>query len=130
MNRIIIKGRLTATPELRTTQSGVETCLFTVAVDRYAGKDKERATDFIPCRAWRATAAFVSLYFTKGKEILVEGAMNIDEYEKDGEKRKYTYINVGSVEFCGSKSDAGQSAAAAQNTAVGTQEPIDDDLPF
>lgn len=136
MNKIVLKGRLTADPELKTTQTGVETCNFTVAVDRYAGKDKEKTVNFIPCRAWRATAAFVSKYFAKGKEILVDGTLNVDKYEKDGENRTYTYVNVESVEFCGSKSDsstahtnAPATTAAAPDVAF-SEVDNDDDLPF
>lgn len=135
MNHVVIKGRLTADPELKTTQTGVETCSFTVAVDRYAGKDKEKTVNFIPCRAWRATAAFIANYFMKGKEILIDGALNIDKYDKDGETRSFAYINVDTVEFCGGKQKpdadtAGSvpAAAAKSNTAFAAVD--DDDLPF
>ena len=65
MNSLIIKGRLTADPELKNTSNATEYCDFTVAVDRFAGKDKERETDFVPCRAWRQTAVFIQKYFKK-----------------------------------------------------------------
>lgn len=136
MNKIVLKGRLTADPELKTTQTGVETCNFTVAVDRYAGKDKEKMVNFIPCRAWRATAAFVSKYFAKGKEILVDGTLNVDKYEKDGENRTYTYVNVESVEFCGSKSDSSTAPTNAPATTAAAPDVAfsevddDNDLPF
>ena len=45
MNRIIIKGRLTRDPELKTGDNGTEYCKFTVAVDRRVGKDKEKKAD-------------------------------------------------------------------------------------
>ena len=53
-------GRLTADPELRTTQSGLSVTSFTVAVDRAYKSGDERQTDFINVVAWRGTADFVS----------------------------------------------------------------------
>ena len=82
MNKVILKGRLTADPELSNTSTGVEYCNFSIAVDRYAGKDKEPETDFVPCKAWRQSAVFITKYFSKGKEILVEGSIRFDKYEK------------------------------------------------
>ena len=141
MNKVIIKGRLTADPKLSNTSTGVEYCNFTVAVDRYVGKDKESETDFIPCKAWRQSAVFVNKYFAKGKEILVEGSIRFDKYEKDGEKRTSASVSVEIVEFCGGKSDTKPSidvnpeqnspsysttAASSDFTEIGS----DDDLPF
>ena len=103
MNSLIIKGRITADPELKNTANAVEYCDFTVAVDRYAGKDRERETDFIPCRAWQKTAVFISQYFKKGQEIVVSGELQVNKYEKDGEKRTYSFCRVNKAEFCGSK---------------------------
>ena len=64
LNHIVIMGRLTRDPELRTTQSGVSVTSFTVAVDRdFGGRDGgEKQTDFIDCVAWRQTGEFVSKY--------------------------------------------------------------------
>ncbi len=126
MNSLIIKGRITADPELKNTDNAVEYCDFTVAVDRYAGKDKERETDFIPCRAWQKSAVFVSQYFKKGQEILVNGELQVNKYEKDGEKRTYSFCRVNKAEFCGSKQDAAQTTNAQFTDLSGA----DDDIPF
>ena len=68
LNHIVIMGRLTREPELRTTQSGVNVASFSVAVDRdFGGRDGgERQTDFFDVSAWRQTGEFVSKYFHKG----------------------------------------------------------------
>ena len=116
MNKVIIKGRLTADPELSNTVTGVEYCNFAVAVDRYAGKDKEKETDFIPCKAWRQTAVFINKYFVKGQEILILGSIRFDKYEKDGEKKRiFASVSVENVEFCGSKSDSKPSLDVKHN---------------
>ena len=125
MNKVILKGRLTADPEIKKTPNDVSVCSFTVATNRRFDKEK---SDFILCEAWRQTAEFVSKYFTKGKEILVIGELHIDRYDKDGEARYITKINVDEVEFCGSKNDD----AEAKSTQTGGFTEIDDsdDLPF
>ena len=76
LNRIILMGRLTRDPELRKTQSDTPVCSFSLAVDRDYKKDGEKKeTDFIDIVAWRATAEFVSKFFTKGRMAVVEGVV-------------------------------------------------------
>ena len=76
LNKVIIMGRLTKDPELRTTTSGVSVTSFTVAVDRgYVKAGEERQTDFLTVVAWRQTAEFVTRYFHKGSMIAVEGSI-------------------------------------------------------
>lgn len=130
MNNVILKGRITNDLEIKTTRNGTETLQFTVAVDRYAGKNQEKITDFIPCRAWRQNAAFISTYFSKGKEILLTGNFYIDKYEKDGEKRSWSYINVQSCEFCGSRAGSNSEQSAFFTPAEETKENEDGELPF
>lgn len=137
MNNLILKGRLTADPELKQTSNATDYADFTVAIDRFAGKDKEKETDFIPCRAWRQTALFIHEYFKKGSVILISGEMRVDKYEKDGEKRTYSYCTVNRAEFCGGKREATQTAdfptfrKTPQNANFETMQPISgDDLPF
>lgn len=132
MNSLVIKGRLTAAPELKITSNATEYCDFTVAVDRYAGKDKEKETDFIPCRAWRQTAVFINEYFSKGQEILVSGEIRFDKYEKDGEKRTYSYCSVNRIEFCGGKKDNGQAEPNTTENANfnAVESASDGDIPF
>lgn len=104
MNRIVLKGRLVADPELRQTQSNISHVRFKVAVDKYTGKDGEKAADFIDCDAWRGTADFISKYFSKGQEILIEGALHNNNYEKSDGTKVYGYIVTAErAEFCGAK---------------------------
>lgn len=103
MNTIVIKGRLTADPEMRKTNNGVQVANFTVAVDRTFNCNE---TDFFRCTAWRATAEFVNQYFKKGQEILLTGEMQCDVWEdENGEKHSYWSVQATNVEFCGSKSE-------------------------
>lgn len=127
MNKILLHGRLTRDPELQTVTGGVENCRFTVAVNRPTGKDKEPVTDFIPCTAWRQTAAFVAKYFAQGDGIIVEGALNVRQYDKNGEKRTAFEVNVDRVEFAEKK---GGSKHAETDQATGFSVANDDQLPF
>lgn len=113
MNNVILKGRLVRDPELRQTASTISVTSFTIAVDKYV-KDGEKQADFIECNAWRATAEFISKYFTKGQEILIRGQLHNKQWtDKDGVKH-YTYeVTADNAEFCGSKASNTQ-----QNNSV------------
>jgi single-strand DNA-binding protein len=101
MNKVILIGNLARDPELRTTQSGVPMCRFTVACNRrVANAQGVREADFIPCVTWRERAEFVSRYFTKGRKIAVEGQIQVRSYEaQDGQKRTMTEVLCDNVEF-------------------------------
>lgn len=107
INTVALMGRLTANPELRTTPNGVSVTPFSIAVERkYYTASGGRQTDFIECVAWRQTAEFINKYFSKGNMIAVEGELQTRTYEdKDGNKRKVVEVVVGSVSFCGNKSN-------------------------
>ena len=107
INNATIMGRLTADPELRSTQSGTSVVQFTVAVDRdYQKQGEERQADFINCVAWRQTAEFISRYFGKGRMIAVEGSIQTRNYEdKHGNKRTATELIVNKAHFTGEKQE-------------------------
>ena len=109
LNKIFLMGRLTRDPELRHTQSGTAVASFSLAVERDF-RDKatgERATDFINIVAWRQTAEFVSRYFTKGSLIVVEGRLQIRDWnDKDGNRRTTAEVVADQAYFGGSKRDS------------------------
>lgn len=100
-------GRLTKDPEIRTTQTGIQMCRFSIAVERrYSGNNGEKQTDFFDVTAWRQTADFVCKYFSKGKMILVEGNLQNNNYtDNNGVKHYSTAIIAENVTFCGDKSN-------------------------
>lgn len=103
LNKTIVQGRLVADPELKDTGS-TKYCNFRVAwSEKY--KDKETKL-FLPCVAFSGRAEFVSKYFHKGSQIIVEGKMTTSEWTTDsGEKRSMNKLNVSDVHFCGKKED-------------------------
>lgn len=104
LNSVVIMGRLTAAPELRTTANGMSVTSFSLAVDRDLMKDGKRDTDFIHCVAWRQTAEFICKYFDKGRLIAVDGRLQQRKYkDKDGKERETFDVLVSQVHFCGDR---------------------------
>ncbi len=125
INSVIIMGRMTKDPELKTTQSGLSVISFTVAVDRKY--QKERQADFLNVVAWRQTAEFVEKYFHKGSMIAVQGSIQTRKYEdKNGNNRTAVEIVADNVSFCGSKDEKPNLNVSADDF----EEIGDDDLPF
>lgn len=119
-NLVSITGRLTADPELKTTQSGVNCCRFCVAVNRPYQKDKEQEADFINVVAWRATAEFVSKYFYKGTPITVLGSMRNNNYtDQNGVKHYSIDVLADNVGFVPKSSDSGNAAATSAPATTG-----------
>ena len=122
MNKIILLGRLTKDIELKETVSGKSYARVGLAVDRPFSKNKE--VDFFNLVAWDKTAEMMSRYFEKGRRILVEGRMQMNNYEKNGVKVNGYDVVVVSVYFADDK-----KKAASDDPFGG--EPIDnEDTPF
>ena len=104
MNKIILVGRLTKDPEVRTTSAGFNTVNFTVAVNRnFKNTEGNYDADFISCVAYGNQADLVSKYLDKGSKVSVEGHIQTGSYEKDGKKTYTTDIVVEKIQFLDSK---------------------------
>lgn len=129
LNKVILVGRLTADPELRQTDTGVEVSRFSVAVN--ANKDK---TDFFNIVAWRQTATFLCRYFHKGDGICIDGKLSSRSYEKNGVKHTVYEVIADSVGFSeGSKKEEYTPSydAPVKEIAKAFEEmPVQDNLPF
>lgn len=111
MNSLHIIGRLTADPEMRSTQSGKRVCSFTVAVNR----KKSEETDFFRVSAWEKLAEICGKYLQKGRQVSVIGPVSVSAYnDKDGKAHGNLEIRANDVEFLGKKE----------------QEANNDDLPW
>lgn len=129
MNKISIMGRLTKDVELRTAQAGNEFGVFTVAVDNYKGKDKEKTVDYFDCIAGGKAGVFINQYFHKGDGIVVHGEMHRSEYQdKDGNKRISWKLSVKEVEFPLGKGKGGTESVTTAPSYV--EMPNDGELPF
>jgi single-strand DNA-binding protein len=106
-NLVVLTGRLTADPELKTTPNGISVCTFGIAVDRAYKKGEEKQTDFLNVVAWRQTSEFVSKWFTKGNLIGIEGSIQTRKFtDKNGNNRTAFEIVANNVHFVESKKSA------------------------
>ena len=119
MNKVILIGRLTRDPELRTIASGNATTSFTVAVNRnITNQNGEREADFINCVAWRKQAENVAKYCTKGSQVAVEGRIQTRNYDaQDGTKRYVTEVIADNVTFLSSRAGGSQIPESSSNTS-------------
>lgn len=130
MNKAFLIGRLTADPEIRSTQSGKQVARYTLAVDRMK---KDAGADFISCTAWESNAVFAEKYLKKGTKILVEGHIQTGSYDaKDGRKVYTTDIIVERQEFVESKKAAEEKPAESDGVPsfMDIPENADEELPF
>lgn len=140
MNHITIIGRLTATPELKTTPNGTNVCSFTVAVERkFRGADGNPITDFVDCVAWKHTAEFLCKYFDKGVRVAVAGELQTRIYEdKDNKKVKVCEVLASDIEFADGKAQTSERPAENNTNKVAEIPDADafevvshsEDLPF
>ena len=119
MNKVILIGRLTRDPELRTIASGNATTSFTVAVNRnFTNQNGEREADFINCVAWRKQAENVAKYCTKGSQVAFEGRIQTRNYDaQDGTKRYVTEVIADNVTFLSSRAGGSQIPESSSNTS-------------
>lgn len=127
MNKIIIVGRLTKDPELKTVKIGeteTKVCNFTVAVNdrNHAGQE---TTTYFRVAAWRGLADVCAQYLAKGRQVMVTGKVRLDTYTVSGNIYNQMAISADEVEFLGSGS--GNSAAPADAPAPVTAPETDDD---
>lgn len=120
MNQVLLVGRMVFEPEVKQTKNGTSYLPVKIAVDR---RDKEKTTDFIPCRAWSKTAEFIGKYFHKGDPIEIVGRLQTESYEKqDGTKVNETVVVIFDVNF------VPRSAASREQTRE--EPPKESGLPF
>lgn len=120
LNKVILGGRLTATPELRQTPSGVMVTSFTIAVNRrFAarsedGQNGQPQADFIRVTAWRQQAEFVCRYFQKGSSICVVGSIQTRTWnDQQGNKQYSTDVVADEINFVDAKGEGPANGASA-----------------
>lgn len=131
LNRVFLMGNLTRDPELKYTQSGLAVCDFGLAVNRKyktgGGEDREEVL-FVDVSAFGKQAETASEYLRKGRGVLVEGRLKLDQWEKDGQKRSKHTVVADRVHFLGGKGT--QDAAADDSGGAGPGQGHSDECPF
>ncbi len=148
-NKVILVGNLTRDPELRYTPKGMAIAKIGLAVNRTwrneAGETKEEVT-FVDVDVFGRTAENVGQYMRKGRPIMIEGRLRLDQWDdkQTGQKRSKLGVVAETVQFLGSPTGAGESSpdaprrsapAVASAPAAAAAEPDmpppeEDDVPF
>ena len=124
LNVVAIIGRLAASPELKTTNSGKSVCSFRIANDSgYKDASGQSQTNWLDVTAWGKTAEFVCKYFPKGALIAIDGRLQTRQYQdKNGNNRTAVEVVANNVNFAGSKSNgSNQGGGSYQNAAPSYQ---------
>ena len=137
MNKCQIVGNLTRDPELRSTQSGIAVCTFTVAVNRRnQGAKAEQQADFFRVTAWRGLGETCSKFLSKGRKVAVCGSVAAVPYTaQDGTARASLELTADDVEFLSPKGEpqeqhAQYAAAPKTDAQTGFVQVESDELPF
>ena len=140
MNKLTIIGNLTRDPELRTTQSGISVCTFTVAVNRRKTQNQQQPeADFFRVSAWRELGENCGKWLIKGKKVAVVGPVSVSTYHgQDGKTYANLEVTAQDVEFLSPAGQTESAPQAAPQQAQQTQMPIaggftaveTDELPF
>ncbi len=148
-NKVILVGNLTRDPELRYTPKGTAIAKIGVAVNRVwtneAGEKKEEVT-FVDVDVFGRTAENVGQYMRKGRPILIEGRLRLDQWDdkQTGQKKSKLGVVAEVVQFLGSAQGGGEGGASAPAPArrpapaaapaaeplEGDGPPESDDVPF
>jgi single-strand DNA-binding protein len=150
-NKVILMGNLTRDPELRYTPKGTAIAKVGLAVNRVwtneAGEKKEEVT-FVDVDIFGRTAENVGQYMRKGRPMLVEGRLKLDQWDdkQTGQKKSKLGVVAETVQFLGGAPGAGEggapaaapraprpaaaASAPAPETVGGSEPPQDDDVPF
>lgn len=125
MDKLEFIGNLTRDPELRTTQTGINVCNFSVAVNKQQTKAQREAgqqaqVKYYRVSAWRELGENCHKYLAKGRKVYVSGTVDVSTYTgNDGQIHANLEVNANEVEFLSPRGDQG----AAQNTAPAATTP-------
>ena len=130
MNIITIMGRLTANPEITSSQNGTTIARYSIAVDRRFAKEGQQKTDFFPCTSFGKQAEFAEKYLKKGTKVVISGEMHMDLVQKDGKNATYPKIVVNEIEFAESKGQQTETKEEKKDDFLSVPEGLIEELPF
>lgn len=111
-NKVLLIGNLTRDPELKHTPSNQAVATIGLAVNRnFTTKDGEKReeTTFVDCEAWGRQAEVMSQYLSKGRPVMIEGRLKLDQWQdKDGNNRSKLRVVVENFQFLGGRGEGGQ----------------------
>lgn len=137
-NKVILMGNLTRDPELRVTNTGLSICKLSLAVNRtFTTKDGDSKdeTTYVDIDAFGRQAETLSKYLQKGRPIMVEGRLKLDQWEtNEGQKRSKLGVILENFQFIGGRDSASSTSATDANPEPEAPQSNggfeDDDVPF
>ena len=144
INRVILVGRITKDPEMKSTQSNIPVVSFTIAVNRqFKSENGENDTDFIQCVVWRKQAENMAKYVSKGNLIGIDGRIQTRNYETEHGTKYITEVVCDNVQYLESKKEDSEfnqeQYKQVERLANGkgssmmeeeTKSAVEEDLPF
>ena len=130
---MFIIGNLTNDPTLRTTQSGVNVCSFTVAVNRRAKQGEEPKADYFRVTAWRERGEVCAKYLSKGKKVCVVGSVSLSQNDSNGKHYANLEVTAEEVQFLSPRDNSGNAATSptpVTDAESGLEVVEDRELPF
>jgi single-strand DNA-binding protein len=131
VNKVVITGRLTRDPEMRTLASGKSVTTFTVATNEFIGQGKEKS-EYHPVVTWDRLAEIAGTYLGKGQQVAIEGRLQTRSWDDDrGQRHWKTEIVAGHIEMLSGRrkkdyeAQQAAEALAAQATAYGEAPPTE-----
>jgi single-strand DNA-binding protein len=132
MNKVLLVGRLTRDPELRTLPSGKHVANFTIATNEYRGTGAEERTEYHAIVAWDRLAEICGQFLGKGQLVDLEGRLQTRQWDDDAGKRHWkTEVVTNSLEMLSGrgKKEYAKEAQAAEDAASVTngaaEEPLE-----
>ena len=131
LNRIIVVGRLTRDPELRTTSTGKDVVEFSIAVNKRIKPAEGADADFFRVKAWGQTASYVGEYIGRGRLVSVDGRLESRKYtDKDGNAREIVEIvaeNVNALDRPREDAEPRQESRGKAKPAPEPYNPFEDE---
>lgn len=124
MNKVLLTGRLTRDPELRSLASGASVAQFVVATNEFRANGKEKA-EYHNVVVWDRLAEICGQYLGKGQQVAVEGRLQTRQWDDDrGQRHWKTEIVASAVEMLSGrrKRDYEAEASGHQVTAEGSAD--------
>ena len=124
MNKVLLTGRLTRDPELRSLASGKQVTTFTVASNAFIGGGKERA-EYHPVVAWDRLAEIAGRYLGKGQQVAIEGRLQTRSWDDDkGARHWKTEIVAANIEMLSGRNKKDYEAEQAAESLVAQAESL------
>jgi single-strand DNA-binding protein len=132
INRVVMTGNLTADPELRSLPSGASVCSLRIACNTRrkssSSGEWEDKPNYFNVTVWGAQGENAARYLHKGRPVAIDGRLEWREWEaQDGSKRQAVDIIADSVQFLGSREDAGSGPLAGNGAPPGSDVPVDEE---